>query len=639
MDRNTIIGFALIFAIVLAWQQFTKPSAEQLQAEQRMQDSIRTAQQTADSLVRIRQMNDESTANLEVKDASTMDPSTSDSLQQLQLAGQFGPFSGAATGAEQTYVLQNEVLRLEFSNKGGRIIRAELKNFKKVSEDEKSNEIKTPLFLLEDDKNKFEYLIPVPSADKGMVRTSLLYFDAQQQGNSITFRANAGNGKYFEQVYTLPENTYNVDYGIRFNGLQDVIDPDANGIELNWVNYLDKLEKNVQYERNYSTVYFKKAGENVDHCSCTGDDTEEIDKDPIKWVSNANQFFNSSLIAEEAFTSAELETVVLGEENEDLKQLSSVLEIPYANDAAPFVMDFYIGPNEFERLQAYDVELEMVVPFGRSILGTVNRWVIRPIFSFISRFFENKGLVILILTLIVKLLMYPFAYRMLHSQTKMGLLKPHLAEMGEKFKDDPQKKQMETMKVYQEFGVNPLGGCLPVVLQMPIWIALYRFFPAAIEFRQESFLWASDLSSYDVAFSLPFDIPFYGDHVSLFTLLWAGTTVLYTYYNTKHMDMSGNPAMKYMQYFMPVMFLFFFNNFAAGLTCYLLFSNIMNITQTIVTKNYIINKDKLMADLEAYRKKPKKKGGFGSRLQNAMQESQRIQAEREKNKKGGKKKK
>ena len=381
-------------------------------------------------------------------------------------------------------------------------------------------------------------------------------------------------------------------------------------------------------------MYFKPVEESVEHCSCTGTDQEQVDDQRLKWVSNTNQFFNSTLIAETGFQSGSFETEVLDLEADDLKKLHSRLAVPYG-ESTSFDMDFYIGPNEFERLASYGLDLQDVVPFGRSIFGTVNRWVIRPIFSFLSKFIGSKGIVILMLTLIVKLLLYPLTYRMLYSQSKMGALKPHLANLKEKFKDDPQKQQMETMKIYQEFGVNPLGGCLPVVAQMPIWFALYRFFPASIEFRQESFLWATDLSSYDVAFSLPTEIPFYGDHVSMFTILWAITTVIYTYYNTRHMDMSVNPAMKYMQYFMPIMFLFFFNSFASGLTCYLLFSNLLNITQTIVTKNYLIDNEKLSRELEAYRSKPKKKKkGFQARLEAALKEQQRQQAERDtKNKK------
>jgi len=229
-------------------------------------------------------------------------------------------------------------------------------------------------------------------------------------------------------------------------------------------------------------------------------------------------------------------------------------------------------------------------------------------------------------------------YKMLHSQSKMAALKPQMASLKEKYGDDQQKQQMETMKMYQEYGVSPLGGCLPMALQMPIWFALYRFFPASIEFRQASFLWATDLSSFDVAFWLPFNIPFYGQHVSLFTILWALTTVIYTYYNTKHMDMSANKMMKNIQYVMPIMFLFFFNNFAAGLTCYLLFSNLFNIAQTLITKNYLIDHEKIEAELAANKKKPKKKGGFRDKLAEAMKAQQEAQAAKAKTA-GGKKRK
>ena len=306
-------------------------------------------------------------------------------------------------------------------------------------------------------------------------------------------------------------------------------------------------------------------------------------------------------------------------------------------DTESLAMSLYVGPNEFQRLRAFDQGLEDIIPFGRSIFGTINKWIIRWIFENLTRFITSAGIVILVLTLIVKLALYPLTYRMLKSQARMSALKPKMAHLKDKFGDDQQKMQMETMKIYREYGVSPLGGCLPMVAQMPIWFALYRFFPASIEFRQASFLWASDLSSYDVFMNLPFEIPFYGAHVSLLTLLWAGTTVIYTYYNTRHMDMANmNPMMKYMQYFMPVMFLFFFNNYASGLTLYLLFSNILNIALTIGTKKLLFDNDKIVATLEENKSKPKKKSGFQERLEKAMAEQQRIQDERNKGK--GKKK-
>ncbi|MCB0705245.1 MAG: membrane protein insertase YidC [Saprospiraceae bacterium] len=618
MDRNAIIGFGLIFILILGWQRLTRPTEAQLAEQQRVQDSIQQAQ-LIDTTTNTQLLTED--FPVEGVDSGSV-AVNNDSLKQSLLGQSFGAFAPAASGEEQTYTIANDLMRVVISNKGGRIVEVELLGYSKITESEDNEEIKSPLLLLEDEKNKFEYLLPVPGALNKVVKSSDLYFTAQQNGQNLVLRASAGNGRYFEQRYGLQDGNYNIDYEISMEGLNQVLDPTQSSMTLHWLNHLDKLEKNIMYERNYSTVYFRPSDDDVEHCSCTANDQEESSQ-PIQWISNANQFFNSTLIAETAFTGAELEVFVFEEDADDLKRLESNIQIPLNGEN--FVMDWYVGPNEFKTLQSYDMELEYVIPFGRSILGTINRWVIRPIFQFFSGLIGSKGIVILLLTIFVKLILYPLSYRMLYSQAKMGALKPQLAGLKDKFKGDNTKVQAETMKMYQEYGVNPLGGCLPVLFQMPIWIALYRFFPASIEFRQESFLWASDLSSYDVAFSLPWNIPFYGDHVSLFTLLWAATTVIYTYYNTQSMDMGSNPAMKYMQYFMPVMFLFFFNNYASGLTCYLLFSNMFNIAQTIITKNYIINHDKIRAEMEAHRKKPKKKGGFQSRLQDALKEQQKAQ--------------
>ncbi|MEL7020148.1 MAG: membrane protein insertase YidC, partial [Bacteroidota bacterium] len=447
---------------------------------------------------------------------------------------------------------------------------------------------------------------------------------------AITFRADAGDGRFFEQKYTIKPNSYAIDYDVDLSKLGNAVAANAENIELQWVNYLDRLERNSSYERNYSSVYYKAVDDDPTYCSCTSDDKEVIDDERVKWVSHSNQFFNTTLMAKggESFTAATVATEMMDDKAADLKKLSSKVQIPYNGAGGqPFAMQLYVGPNEFDRLQQFDNSLEDIIPFGSSIFGTVNRWLIRPLFNLLSSFIGSAGLVILMLTVIVKLALYPFTYKMLYSQSKMAALKPQITKMGEKFKDNPQEKQMETMKMYQQYGVNPLGGCLPMVAQMPIWFALYRFFPASIEFRQADFLWATDLSSYDVFAYLPFEIPFYGSHVSLFTILWALTTVIYTYYNSRHMDMSAQPAMKYMQYFMPIMFLFFFNNFAAGLTCYLFFSNLFNIAQTLITKEVIIDKDKIAKELEMAKAKPKKKGGFRERLEKAMAEQQRIAAE------------
>lgn len=631
MDRNTVIGLTLIFILLVVWQQFTAPTEQEIAEQQKLQDSIANVEAIADSL---EEQEEDTTATPAAAETQN------DSITQLQQQAAYGAFASAASGEESSVVLENDLMKVSLSTKGGRVTEVVLKEHFKAVYTEDYEETKTPLTLLEDEKNKFDYFFPLANMPSGGISSGDLYFEVVESSpKSVTLRASATNGGYFEQQYSLEDGTYLMDYDIQFKNLNNVIDRNSDNIQLSWVNYLDKLERNTTYERRYSSVYFKTVDEDPDYCSCTSDDTENIDDERIQWISNANQFFNSSLIAKEAFSSAKLETRMLPEESEDLKLLVSEVNIPYNHSSDErFEMEFYVGPNEFDRLYAMDNGLQYVIPYGWSIFGSINRWIIRPIFSFLSGFIGSKGIVILLLTILVKLLLYPLTYRMLYSQSKMGALKPRIETLKDKYKDDQQQQQVETMKLYREFGVNPLGGCMPMVLQMPIWFALYRFFPAAIEFRQADFLWATDLSSYDVFFHLPFEIPFgVGSHISLFTLLWAITTLIYTYYNTKHMDMSANPAMKYMQYLMPLMFMGFFNSFASGLTCYLLFSNMFNIGQTLITKNYIIDKQKIENELQAYKQKPKKKGGFQQRLEEALKEQQKVQAQRETQKKKRKK--
>lgn len=639
MDRNTVTGLLLIFGLFMLLQYMNSPTQEQIEEQRRIQDSIARAEFVQDSLAKIQAQNLQADTNVVQENLST----ASDSIKQSRLGSEFGPFALSAIGEEKDITLENNVFKITFSNKGGRIKEVELKEYYKIFEDEEKNEVKTALKLLEDSKNEFGYFLPVANLPSGGINTNDLYFETSPSGQSITFKASAGEGRSFEQIYTVKDSSYAIDYQVKFNGLQNVLSGNTDNINLKWVNFLDKIEKNATYERNYSSIYFKPVGDEPDHCSCTSNDTEDAENERINWVSHSNQFFNSTLIAkDEPFQRAMMETVMLDAEEENLKELKTNFFLPYGRgNAETFTMEFYVGPNDFETLASTAEDLEYIIPFGWSIFGTINRWIIRPIFSFLSSYIGSAGIVILVLTFIVKLVLYPLTYKMLHSQSKMGALKPQLENMRGKFKDDQQKQQMETMKLYREFGVNPLGGCMPMVLQMPIWFALYRFFPASIEFRQASFLWATDLSSYDVFFRLPFEIPFgFGSHISLFTILWATTTLIYTFYNTKHMDFSANPAMKYMQYIMPIFFVGFFNSFASGLTCYLLFSNLFNITQTIVTKNYIIDQEKIKRELEEYRKKPKeeKTSKFQQRLQKAMEEQQKIQAQRDSQKKKKRKK-
>jgi YidC/Oxa1 family membrane protein insertase len=625
MDRQTTIGFVLIFILLAVWAQMNTPTQAEIDRKKFVHDSIVLVQKRNDSLALAQQNPTPATQPNNV----TVVNSPDDTVALKVYAAKFGAFAPAAIGTEKLEILENDDIKVVFSNKGGRIKSAELKKFTKSNEDEKHQDVFSPLVLMEDSKNKFEYILPVQGV--GNVNSSDLFFSAEKNGNSITFRADAGNGHFFEQKYTLSD-VYGLDYSLRYNGLQQVLDASQNKISLQWENYLEKLERNQQYERNYSSVYFKTADGSADYCNCQKDDAQS--KEATRWISHSNQFFNSSLIATNApFTDAQMATQMFDDKNSDLKKLYSRVGVPFGHSSdETFQMKMYIGPNEFDRLKAYNVELQDIIPFGKSFFGTINRWIIRPIFNFLSSFIGMKGLVILLLTFIVKAVLFPLTYKMLYSQSKMAALKPRLDKMREKFGDDQTKMQAETMKLYGEYGVNPLGGCLPMVLQMPIWIALYRFFPASIAFRQQSFLWAKDLTSFDAWIQLSFDIPFFGSHISLFTLLWVFSTLAYTYYSTKDTDFSAQPYMKYMQYIMPLMFMFAFNNYASGLTCYLVFSNLLNIAQTIITKKYVINQEKVLAELEIAKAAPKKQG-FMSKLQDAQQMAQKMQEEKEKAKK------
>jgi len=636
-NKNTVIGFTLIFLLLIGMNYFNRPSEAEMERQEFVRDSIRTEQLRVDSLKQLGITPAEEAKKVEQEEVKQLP----DSLRQMAMTGKYGVFAPAGIGEEQEVILENDKMKITFSTKGARIVNVDLKGYKKWVNENLDNYYKEQLNVLADPKNKFEYRLPVNSAESKEVYTSDLYFVPTMSGNTVSFKADAGNGRYLEQKFTVEDGSYMVDYDLNFVGLNDVIDRNAESIELKWINYLNKLEKDASAysEKNLSTVYFRETDEDPNWCSCNGDDEEESEKS-VHWVANAQQFFNSTLIAKEGkFKSAAVSTEMLDADNE-IKKLTSEITLPYNH--APnesFAMKMYIGPNDYKLLKSYDIDFEQIIPFGWSIFGWINRNLFRPLFSFLAGFIPNYGLVIFALTLIVKLILFPLTYKMLYSQAKMGALKPRIAKLKEKHGDDAQKLQMAQMNLYRETGVSPLGGCMPMILQMPIWFALYRFFPASIEFRQKSFLWADDLSSWDSIMSLPFEIPMYGAHVSLFTLLWAGTTLIYTYYNSKHMDFSAQPMMKYMQYAMPLFFIVFFNSFASGLCCYLFFSNIINIAQTIITKEVVIDKKKIEAEIEKNKKKPKKKGAFAQSLEKALKEQKAKTAKLEADKKKKAKKK
>lgn len=606
MDKRSLIGVILIFGIFLIFTWFNTP----LEVE-----SIENTVTTEEKI---------ELQNPTTSPAETFQPEA-DSLISEQMKLRYGLLAPLAVGEEEILKLENNKFSVQFSTKGGAIKGIHLAGFEGVAKDENGEEIKFPLVLNNHKSNTFNYVIPTQN---GNISTGDLYFRPTATENKISFTADAGNGLGIVQNYEIREGSYEIVYSIQFNGFDRIIDR-SKSIILNYENYLSKFEKNVEYERTYSTIYFKPDKNGTNYCNCRNSDTEDLSETSLKWVSSSNQFFNFTIIGELPFKGGIMKTIVpeTPESVDYLKKTAADLYLADNNLAnSTYNMKIFAGPNEFELLKAYELDLEDIIPFGSSIFGTINRWIIRPIFNFMELLFNNPGISIVFMTLLVKLLLYPLTYKMLYSQAKMSALRPRMAHLKDKFKDDAQGLQVETMKIYREHGVNPLGGCFPMLLQMPIWFALYRFFPASIDFRQAGFLWANDLSTYDEWIHLPFTIPLYGAHVSLFTILWAGTTILYTWYNSKQMAQMANmnATMKYVQYLMPIMFIFAFNNFAAGLTCYLLFSNIFNISQTYITKTFIINEQKIINDMEVYKKQPKKKSSFQERLEKAMVEQQKA---------------
>ena len=627
MDKNQILGFVLIFAVLIGWSIWTAPSKEEIAERQRVQDSLELVKLAEEAKIK-KEVN-----NTVVQPEIQREVPDSVAVEELKYT--FGSFASAAQGEDQDYILENQDIKLTFGSKGGFIKDAVIKNHLKIIGSQENPTDKIPVQLLEDSKNSFSYSIPLPGRNQ-TIESKDLYFTGQVSGNRLTLTAAGSGGTKIVQEYTLADEGFHIDYNLDYAGIG------SGTVQLNWVNYLDTIEHNTQFEKRYSTVYYKEAEEDgADYCSCASNDTEDLSGTPVEWVAHSNQFFTSALMAEgEPFKQGVMETDMLEEDAEDLKMTRTSLEMPISAASGSVDMAMYVGPIEYDRLVAMDNDLEYVIPFGNSIFGSINRHFIRPFFNFLRNYL-SIGLVIVVVIFIIKMALYPLMYKMLHSQAKMGALKPELASLKEKYKDEPQKSQMETMKIYREYGVSPFGGCMPMLLQMPIWYALFRFFPASIDFRQEGFLWATDLSSYDVWFNLPFSIPMFGAHVSLFTILWAITTIIYTYYNTKHMDMSANPAMKYVQYFMPVGFLVFFNSYASALTCYMFFSNLINISQTIITKRFVFDDEKIREELMKNKAKPKKKkSGFQARLEEAMKQQQQVASQRQQqqSKKKGKRK-
>ncbi len=636
MNRNTIIGLVLIFAIFIGWSYWMQPSEEEL--EQQRQEQVARARQ--DSINRVLQAEQRRVAEEEAAAAATSVEETEalpedTSAHYQQLTAQYGAFALSGEGENELITVENDLVKLSFSSKGGRVYSVNLKKYQSFDS--------IPLILFDSDTSHFGFNFK--SGGK-QLNTNDLYFQVIRPegstGNHIrvegeesvqlVFRlyADAPSGvidqnRYLEYVYTVHGDQYMIDYSLNLHDMASAMQsPWGEGIlELDWLTHLRRQEKTVD-RLSGTTIYYRANDEEVDYLSESDEDIKDF-SDKLEWVSLKQRFFTTTLIINnEFFDNPLLEHYTNPNPPSDryLKTMKVKLDVPVSSfDNSQTSFRFYFGPNDYNIMRSYDLDLERQIPLGWSffLLQWINRYAVIPVFTWLGHYGWNYGIVILLLTIMLKIVLFPIAYRTYRSTAKMRVLKPEIDEISKKFpkKEDSMKKQQATMALYKKAGVNPMAGCVPMLLQFPILIAMFRFFPSSIELRQQPFLWAHDLSSYDSIATLPFEIPFYGDHVSLFTLLMTVSTIIYTWMNNQMMSGSQQmPGMKTMMYLMPVMFLGIFNNYASGLSYYYLLANLFTFGQMFLIRR-TIDEDKIYKKLQENKKKPKKQSGFQKRLENA----------------------
>ncbi len=611
MDRNTVIGLVLIFLIMIGFGYFTQPSKEEREVYQRKADSIARVQEQ------------ERQQRLAEEQAQAL---LSDSAKKQEAVAEFGLFADAANGKSKLVTLENDLMKVTLTSKGGRIYSVELKKFKTYSGE--------PLILFTGDENTFGLQF---WGDNVAVKTNDLFFAPQTSDSvivvttdsvSVTMRLTAFNNAFIDYIYTIKPGSYMLDFDIRFAGLEKNIGNRLGYIDLVWDSKLLRMEKGLDNERNYTTIAYQFQNKDYEEFNSRNkEDSKELNN-KIKWVDFKHQFFSSVIVADDYFVNADLKSVNI-DDGEHVKQFTARLALPYQNKESESIgLKFYFGPNRYKTLKSYSLGFENVVPLGRNIIRWINKFVVIPVFNFLSRFLTNYGVIILLLTIIIKLFLFPLTYRSYLSSAKMRVLKPQVDEINAKYpkKEDAVKKQQAVMALYKKVGVNPMGGCIPVLIQFPILIAMFRFFPASFELRQQSFLWADDLSSYDSILQLPFNLPWFGDHISLFTLLMAVSTYLTSKLNTDQMgDTNAQmPGMKFMMtWMMPIMLLFWFNNYSAGLSYYYLLSNVITLGQTFIFRRFVDDKA-LLAKLHENTKKPVTKSKWQQRLEEMAKQQEQL---------------
>ena len=627
MDKNTVTGLLLIFAILIGYSLLSRPSKEEIARQQRQRDSIV-------------QVNRAEQARLTEEMRKAEEPFSSidadDSLRQRELQNQFGAFSEAVEGENRFITMENEVMKVRISTKGGRPYTVDLKDYKRYDG--------TPLILFDGDSTIFGFKF---YAQNRNIATNNLYFEPQTEkshiqvtGDSATLimRLNAGENAYIEYRYTMKPHDYMMGFDVNMTNINQLLPGNQTIIDFDWQVFSPRQGKGIQNENQYTSLFYKFHQSDVEELNATKDNDRKQVGTRLDWVVFKQQFFSWGLLARQSFANAELQSTKLADQSRYIKKYDALIGMEYkSNQVSQIIpMSLYFGPNHYKTLKHYDEDLERLIPLGRSIIRWINIFVIIPMFNWLHGFIGNYGLIILLMTIIIKVGLLPLTFKSFMSSAKMRVLKPQIDEINQKIpKEKAMERQQATMALYKKVGVSPMGGCLPMLLQMPILIAMFRFFPASIELRQQSFLWATDLSTYDSILDLPFTIPFYGDHVSLFTLLMTVTTIFSMKMSSgQQMDNSAMPGMKTMMYMMPVMFLFFLNSFSAGLTYYYFLANVITIAQNEIFKRSI-NESKILAQLHANSAKPKKKSRFQERLEKMQREQQAMM--RAKNTQGKKK--
>ena len=688
MDKNTLTGLLLMAAVMFGFFWFTKPSDEEIKAQREKQEqaekALREAQQPAatlafDSADSISLIN--AVKAMGTPDASGRVAFTNDKLQLAvdSLSGLSGTYTdgdvtvdindllagratlasaGAAratkavhslvdkalryegfarylSGDNKEYVLENDLVKVTLNTRGARVGQVELKKYKTELTDEPSN-----ILLFRDDADGYGFRF---NTAEQRIDTRDFNFSAVAEGDSaVLMTMEPAPGAVWGIRYTLAPDGYTVRMDVVQQGLAAVLPGNTSSMDFAWHQKMARNERGRTFEERNSAIYYKYIGESVDDLSANGDDSESL-TGRLRWVAFKNQFFSSVIIARDCFTSAELNSLDI-KTADYLKDLSMDATLPYTvADGTAASFDFYFGPNDYPLLSSLDDELgydeglslTRLIPLGWGLFRWINTIIVIPVFTFLGSFISNYGIIILLLTIFIKLIIFPFTFKSFKSQAKMRVLAPEIKEINEKYpnQEDALKRQQETMALYSRAGASPFSGCLPMLLQMPVLIAMFSFFPSAIELRGQSFLWAHDLSAPDSIFTLPFSIPFYGNHVSLFCLLMTVINILYMRVSMQSQPQSaGMPGMKMMQYIMPVMFLFIFNDYASGLSYYYLLSLLITIIQTYVFR-HVIDEKKVREQLLANARKPRKKSGWMARLEEAQRQAQAAQRQQQK---GGK---